>query len=103
LRWILHDWSDTSSVKILRNLRSSIPSSDSPPITKLIIIESLLDEPIRDHVFTQIDLIMLSFDFGKERTSQDFIKVLNKSGWKYTRHVNCRGVVSIIEAVPNFD
>ena len=70
LRWVLHDWSDTSSVKILKNLRSSITSSDSSPTTKLVIIESLLDEPIRNHMLTQMDLIMLSFDLGKERTSQ---------------------------------
>ncbi len=49
-----------------------------------------------------MDLIMLCFDLGKERTSQDFIKILNKCGWKYTKHVDCR-TASIIEAVPDFD
>ena len=103
LRWVLHNWSDTLSVKMLKNLRSSISSSDSSPITKLVIIETLLDEPIRDNFVTQMDLTMLYFDLGKERTSQDFIKILSKSGWKYTRHVNCRGAYSIIEAVPDFN
>ncbi|RIA83349.1 O-methyltransferase-domain-containing protein [Glomus cerebriforme] len=103
LRWILHDWSDTLSVKILKNLRSSISSNSTTTSTRLIILESILDDSVHDSLLTQIDMIMLTFDFGKERTLQNFIKILKKSGWKYVKHVNCRGPMSLIEAVPDFD
>ncbi|CAG8772811.1 14209_t:CDS:2, partial [Funneliformis caledonium] len=96
LRWILHDWSDTSAVKILKNLRSAISPSDVP--TKLVLLEIIMDEPIRDDFFTQMDLAMLCTVFGKERTTQEFIKILKKSGWKYVKHVNSRGYISVIEA-----
>ncbi|CAG8576990.1 2529_t:CDS:2, partial [Funneliformis mosseae] len=89
LRWILHDWSDTTAVKILKNLRSAISPSDVP--TKLVLLEIIMDKPIRDDFLTQMDLAMLCTVFGKERTTQEFIKILKKSGWKYVKHVNSRG------------
>ncbi|CAI2193475.1 4312_t:CDS:2, partial [Funneliformis geosporum] len=101
LKWILHNWSDTSAIKILKNLRSAISPSDPP--TKLVLLEILMDEPIRDYFLTQMDLAMLCVVLGKERTTQEFKKILKKSGWKYVKSVNSRGYISVIEAVPDFD
>ncbi|CAI2193255.1 8304_t:CDS:2, partial [Funneliformis geosporum] len=96
LKLILHDWSDTSAIKILKNLRSAI--SPSGPPTKLVLLEMIMDEPIRDNYLTQMDLSMLCTFLGKERTTQEFINILKKSGWKYVKSVNTRGYISVIEA-----
>jgi hypothetical protein len=89
LRYILHDWSDGHSLKILENLRQAASAT-----TKLLIIEFLLPElyPIGASTNSILkfegpavrpymaDLMTAIFN-GRERTQKDISSLLEKGGW----------------------
>ncbi|CAG8786001.1 22614_t:CDS:2, partial [Dentiscutata erythropus] len=108
LRSILHNWSDEQAIKILKTVRSAIPlTNDNSSFhettsyynPKLLIAETVISEPTLPLIY-QLDLIMMCLFNGKERTKLEMEKLLEKSGWKFTKITPCRGGFSIIEAVP---
>ncbi|WP_214803136.1 methyltransferase [Exiguobacterium sp. ERU656] len=93
LKTILHDWNDEKAVKILSNLRKFIPENG-----KLLIIEIIMDE---DEINGSImDLEMLMFYGGKERTKGDYSRLLSAAGFSITNFYPTKSDVSIIEAIP---
>lgn len=81
LKWILHDWSDTSCQTILETCRSSMPERG-----QLLIVEQLLpDKVVAGAVFhpaVAMDLTMLvNFAEGRERTLTEYGRLLSRSGF----------------------
>ncbi|PAV21548.1 S-adenosyl-L-methionine-dependent methyltransferase [Pyrrhoderma noxium] len=104
LRQIMHDWSDSNCVKLLKNLRM-VAKQD----TKLVIIDSVIltaceslvngkithgenqelpPYPLLPNMgYTSVlsymvDLVVLSVMNGSERTLDDFDGIIKESGWK---------------------
>ncbi|KAK3446033.1 hypothetical protein EUGRSUZ_A01796 [Eucalyptus grandis] len=105
LKWVLHDWGDEDCVKILKNCRKAIASSDQKP-GKLIIVDLVLrdqegsGDPFED-VGVTFDLIMMALQSGgKERTEAEWKVLLEQGGFPRHNIIKIQALPSIIEAFP---
>ena len=94
LKFIIHDWCDDKNQQILRNIRASMPDDG-----KILIIETVVPEGNEPHFSKIIDLEMLMAPGGVERTAAEFEKLLADSGFRMTRIIPTKGMMSIVEAV----
>jgi hypothetical protein len=89
---ILHDWSDTQALAILRNCRRAMP-----PEAKLLVIERLI-EPGADHTITRtLDMCMLALLGGRERTAAEFAALYRAAGFEVRRILPTASPFKIIE------
>lgn len=101
LKWVLHDWSDSECVQILKNCKEAISGSKSG---KVIIMEAVIgkekDDKLTDVRLT-LDMVMMAHTGGgKERTEKEWAHVLCQAGFtKYTIKP-IRAIQSVIEAFP---
>lgn len=92
LRRVIHDWEDEDALKILRNVRSAITTSG-----KLLIIEGLIDSPTNPVGLMDIMMLVLG---GRERTQDDFRKLVQIAGFTLNR-IFPAGAYSLLECVTN--
>jgi len=93
LKKILHDWDDYNCINILKNCRKSILISGRLLIIDFVIIEDKPTGKINDvHM-------MVVCPGGKERTRDEFIYLLNQSGFELKQIIGNDGI-SIIECIP---
>lgn len=95
MRWIIHDWDDELSTKILKNIRDVIPANG-----KLLLFEAVVPPEGVPHFSKFMDLIMLTMTGGRERTESEYETLLAKAGFKLTRVIPTNSFMSIVEAVP---
>ena len=95
MRWILHDWEDSKSLKILENVKKVLPENG-----KLLLAEAVVPEAGEPHFSKFFDLIMLVMTGGRERTEKEWNGLLEKGGYKIERIIPTESFLSIIEAVP---
>ncbi|GMN57131.1 hypothetical protein TIFTF001_026237 [Ficus carica] len=98
--WIMHDWSDEDCVKILKNCRKAIPETGG----KVIIVDIVL-EPEGNGLFDDtglvLDLVMVAHtSAGKERTENEWKKILKEGGFPRYKVIKIPALTSIIEAYP---
>ena len=70
------------------------------PGRKLLIIENVIDDSPRSIVGKILDLEMLLFPGGMERTEEQFRGLLARGGWTLTRVIPTAAPQSVIEAIP---
>ncbi|KAJ8748534.1 hypothetical protein K2173_003434 [Erythroxylum novogranatense] len=80
-QWILHDWSDDQSFKLLQNCYKAIPENG-----KVIVVEGILpvvaETSATDKCLTQMDLLMMTQSLGgKERTKHEFLALATRAGF----------------------
>lgn len=92
MKHIIHDWDDESSVKILRNIRSVMNENG-----KVLIIEMVVPEDNEPHPSKALDVLMLVMEGGKERTKDEYGKLLEASGFRLTRIIPTKSPYSVIE------
>ncbi|MGB7676507.1 MAG: methyltransferase [Nitrososphaeraceae archaeon] len=93
MKMILHDWSDQECVKILSNIYIS-----SPEHAKVLIAEHLIPGPETPHFSKLFDIHMMCVATGKERTVDEYSRILEQAGWKYVKTMNpSSGLISVIE------
>lgn len=95
MRWIIHDWEDELSIKILKNIREVIPANG-----KLLLFEAVVPKEGEPHFSKFMDLIMLTMTGGRERTESEYETLLAKADFKITRVIPTNSFMSIIESVP---
>ncbi|MEZ5343962.1 MAG: methyltransferase [Pyrinomonadaceae bacterium] len=95
MRWIIHDWDEKRSLKILENIRRVIPEHG-----KLLLVESIVPEDSQPHFSKFMDLIMLTMTGGRERTKKEYESLLKKAGFRVERIIETESFISIIEAWP---
>jgi hypothetical protein len=95
MKFIIHDWSDEESLKILKNCRRAIH-----PQGKLLLIEVVLRSPNEADRGRFMDLAMLTYLTGRERTEADFKTLLGRAGFSLTQVIPTGGLISIIEGKP---
>lgn len=93
LKTILHDWDDTNASKILNNIRKVIPNNG-----KMLIIEILPKD--NNNEYNIMDLEMLIFYGGKERTKKEYDDLLASTGFKIQRVIPTDTDISILEVIP---
>jgi hypothetical protein len=93
LRHILHDWSDTDAITILRNCRQALPAHGKVLIAEMILPDG--DEPSPVPMF---DLMMLVVAGGKERSVAAYSDILEAAELTLGNVTPTASPVSIIEA-----
>ena len=93
MRHILHDYSDSEIVAILRHVGSAMA-----PDSRLLIAEALLGSTAETTSTPRImvDLVMLCVG-GKARSADDFSRLLGQAGMKVTSVSGVQGSSSVIE------
>jgi hypothetical protein len=94
MKHIIHDWPDDACVKILKACRQGVN-----PGGKLLVVDCVI-QPGNDFSPGKfLDLQMLIFPSGRERTELEFRKLLEASGWKLSRIIPTAAGESIVEGV----
>jgi O-methyltransferase domain len=93
---ILHDWDDAHCHTILTNLQATMR-----PSTRLLVIERLLEvEPGRSNPMIYLaDINMMVNLQGRERTVQEFTKLLTQTGFSEPRVIRTRSSFCILETI----
>lgn len=94
MKHIIHDWDDEESIKILKNIHSAMN-----PNGKVLIIEMVVPEGNEASPSKILDIQMLMFTGGKERTAKEYAELLDKSGFRMTQVVPTHSPMQIVEAV----
>ena len=95
MKYIIHDWNDSESQKILRNCRNGVNSGG-----RLLVIDQVVP-PGNDPVPAKLmDLAMLVYITGKERTEREWRDLFAASGWRLTRIVPTSTEMCVIEGEP---
>ncbi|OWM64338.1 hypothetical protein CDL15_Pgr010129 [Punica granatum] len=102
LKWILHDWTDEESVKILKKCKEAIPRKEEGG--KLIIIEMVIDNPTEEDEKikeTQLlaDVAMMNI-MGLERNREEWAKLFTDAGFSGYKISPILGLRSVIEVYP---
>ncbi|XP_022944130.1 probable O-methyltransferase 3 [Cucurbita moschata] len=83
LKWILHNWDDEQSIKILKKCKDAIPSRAEGG--KLIIIDMVLDNEVEDRESTEtqlfFDVLMMANLNGKERNEREWKNLFMEAGF----------------------
>ncbi|KAL9327399.1 hypothetical protein ACSQ67_008044 [Phaseolus vulgaris] len=102
LKWVLHDWNDELSIKILKKCREAICGKGKEG--KVIIIDIVIDEAGDDRELTELkleyDLVMLSLFNGKEREKKEWEKLIYQAGFTKCKFSPLFGFKSLIEVYP---
>lgn len=98
LQKVLHDWSDSECIQILKNCREAISK-------KVIIGEALIDEQNKEDKMTNakllMDMVMMAHtNEGKERTQKEWAYVLTKAGFSSYVIKSTSVLQSLIVAIP---
>jgi len=92
LKFILHDWNDEKSIRILANCKAAVGKGS------LFVIERIIPEIVgpKDAAVIQGDLVMMSVG-GKERTAAEYRALFAQAGLKLDRIIPTETDFSIIE------
>ncbi|HLW48642.1 MAG TPA: methyltransferase [bacterium] len=78
LKMILHDWNDDECMTILSNVRRAAPQS-----ARVFIIEHVVPGPQTPHFAKLLDLHMMCWGTGRERTEEEYGELLRAAGWPF--------------------
>ena len=96
LSHVIHDWNEDQCLTILGHCRNAIK-----PGGRLLIIEMVLPGGDTPHPGKVLDMVMLVFPWGQERTETEYASLLGKAGFHLSRVVPTESAVSVMEAVPS--
>jgi hypothetical protein len=95
MKHIIHDWPDDVCINILKSCRAGVN-----PGGKLLVVDEVI-LPGNDFAPGKfLDLQMLLFPGGMERTEKQFRDLLAASGWRLSRILPTAAGISIVEGVP---
>ena len=95
MKHIIHDWPDEVCVKILHGCRKGVNAGG-----KLLVADCVI-QPGNDPAIGKIlDLEMLLFPGGQERTESQFRDLFAAAGWRVNQIITTPSPVSIVEGVP---
>ena len=99
LKSVLHDWDDERSVAILRTCRAAMTDG-----ARLVIVELTLPERMTASAqmlsATLLDLIMLAYAGGRERTEAEFEQLLDQASLRLAGTTTLTAGPRLLEAVP---
>jgi hypothetical protein len=95
MKHIIHDWEDSKAVAILQNCRKALQGK---PNGKVVLLEFVVPGGNEPHMSKIIDIEMLFFPGGKERTEGEFRELFAKAGLRMTRVVPTKSPFCVIEA-----
>jgi hypothetical protein len=90
---VLHDWDDASAVQILRTIADAATAG-----VHLILIELIVPDGDAPHAAKVIDFTMMAMLGGRERTEEQWRRVLAAGGFTLDRITAGSGMYTAIEA-----
>lgn len=98
MKWCLHDWDDCKVLQIMGNIRKAIKRG---PKSRLIILESLLEDGRMGRLSRYADLTMMISANGQERNEAEWNTLSEQTGWKVKQIYHLRNAwPCAIELVP---
>lgn len=94
LKNIIHDWADDKALHILRNVRSAAAAG-----TTVLLVEMVVRDNGRDGPENWVDLEMLLNLGSRERTADEYRRLLAHAGFRMTRVVPTASPLCVVEAV----
>jgi hypothetical protein len=94
MKHIIHDWDDERALAILRNIHRAMGDERG----RVILLEAVLTPGNAPEYGKILDLQMLAFPGGRERTEEEFRSLFRRVGFELTRVVPTRSPLSVIEA-----
>jgi hypothetical protein len=95
MKHIIHDWDDERSNTILKNCHRAMAGKG-----RLLLAETVM-KPGNDPEFGKwLDLAMLVYAGGCERSEEEYHDLLAAGGFRLTRIIPTQSPLSVIEAVP---
>lgn len=94
LSHIIHDWDEDQCLSILRHIRKVMNSAG-----RLLIVEMVLPAGDTPHPGKILDIAMLVWPGGQERTLTEYDQLLSNGGFHLTRAVPTDSAVNVVEAV----
>ncbi|KAB2597607.1 trans-resveratrol di-O-methyltransferase-like [Pyrus ussuriensis x Pyrus communis] len=100
-KWILHDWNDEESVKILKKCRESMLLSKNEGREKIIIIDIVVGYD-KKSIETQLmfDMLMMSTVTNKERSESEWENIFLAAGFIHHNITHTLSLRSLIEVYP---
>jgi O-methyltransferase domain/Dimerisation domain len=96
MKHIIHDWDDDKAQLILRNCRKALAGK---PNAKVLVVDPVIAPGNAPEFGKFLDIEMMTFPGGRERTEEEFRRLLASAGLRLTRVVPTKSPVSVIEAV----
>jgi hypothetical protein len=93
MKHIIHDWDDRRALTILRNIHRA-----SEPDARVVLIEAVLTPGNEPHFAKWLDIEMLLFPGGRERTADEFASLFEQAGFRLTNVVPTNSPLNVIEA-----
>jgi hypothetical protein len=94
LKNVIHDWPDDDPEKILGNVRTAAGTGK-----RVVLVEFVIPRHGREFVGKWTDLEMLVCAAGRERTADQYGRLLRRAGFRMTRVVETVSPFSIVEAI----
>jgi hypothetical protein len=94
MKTILHDWDDERAGLILRNIHKAM----GPKRGRVIVIDPLVPAGNDPDLSKLLDIEMLLWPGGRERTRDEFRTLFDKAGFELTAVVPTRSPMPVIEA-----
>jgi len=94
-RHIIHDWTDEQCIQILGHCRKAIPANG-----KLLIVDCVVPTGNAPSLSKDMDITMLTYPGGQERTEAQFRSVLKASGFELKSITPTASIVSVVEGRP---
>jgi O-methyltransferase len=95
LKRVIHDWDDDDAVRILERCRQAMP-----PTGRLLVVETVIPPGNEPSFGKLLDLLIMVWTGGKERTEAEYRALLAAAGFELTQVVPTRSTLNVIEAVP---
>ena len=92
---VIHDWPDDKAIAILRAARAA-----ARPTSRLLIIDSVIDNDTPTTFVTDLDIAMLAITGGLERTTHELADLLTASGFTRTATTPLPSGRAITQAQP---
>ncbi len=94
MKHIIHDWNDEQCITILQNCSNAMTAGG-----KILVVEMVVPEGNEPSPAKFLDLQMLQYLPGCERTENEYRELFYKAGFELTRIVPTMSPFSIIEGV----
>jgi hypothetical protein len=95
LKRILHDWGDEQCVRILHACRAAMGEH-----SRLLVADAVLPPGNAAHPAKVMDILMMVFAPGRERTEREFAVLFERAGLRLARVLPTASTLSLVEAVP---
>lgn len=95
MKSIIHDWPDERALVLLSNCRRALGNR---PNGRLVLTELVVPPGNGAHLSKLIDIEMLFYTGGRERTAAQFEALLGRAGFRLLRIIPTRSPMSLVEA-----